>query len=144
MEKNLEMRKLWSFYTPERCNLKIHPKLQEEIHLKQTPRAILGVIFSWIWVILGDLFTDCTMGFITIWAARIAMSSHEQPGYPFPLLNEEQRVATWWGWFAPTSHKTTIWENIFLHFPSIEEAKLILFDFAGFFRCPWIFSKMDL
>ena len=82
MEKNLEMRKLWSFYTPERCNLKIHPKLQKEIHLNQTPQTILGVIFSWIWVILGYIFTDCTMvnhhlGFAyrdeQSWAARISI-----------------------------------------------------------------------
>ena len=43
-----------------------------------------------------------------VWAVLIVMSSHEQPGWSFSILNDEQMVATRWGWFATTSE---IWST---------------------------------
>ena len=37
----------------------------------------------------------------SIWA--VLNDEQMSNGYPFSLLNDEQRVATRWGWFAPSS-----------------------------------------
>ena len=41
---------------------------------------------------------------VFIWTVLIVMSIPEQPGWPCSLSNDEQMVATKWGWFASSSY----------------------------------------
>ena len=89
----------------------------------------------------------CDESKVPIWAALIVMSSHEQPGWPFSLLNDEQMVATGWGlstnqlcflgplllWFTLSYESVCCWKDVFLCLIHLNPWEPRTFIFSDYF-----------